>query len=106
MRAASAALVLMAALVIGLPVLDPAAEMAKHRFLFIVGINHSGTSLFKLLWGRHPDATDMLGVGTLENEGQFGQTVYPVGLTLFASCERRVLPFWSICCCYSGVMTS
>ena len=96
MRAATV-LVLMASLVLALPVLDPAAEMARHRFLFIVGINHSGTSLFKLLWGRHPDATDMLGVGTLENEGQFGQTVYPVRWT---RCRSLFVEQSLLCCIF------
>ena len=74
------------------PLIDWKPEFESHRYLFIVGSHHSGTSLFKELFGRHPMISEHLDTHVDEDEGQYLQTVYNVrmvgnntGLNLFHS---------------------
>ncbi len=47
------------------------------RFLFIGGLNRSGTSVLHRLLRGHPDVTGVRNSGVPEDEGQHLQTVYP-----------------------------
>lgn len=53
-----------------------AAFLQQHRFLFVVGPFHSGTSIMTLLLGRHPQISGLTGTGKMENEGQHLQELY------------------------------
>eukprot|EP00043_Microstomoeca_roanoka_P029745 m.23038 g.23038 ORF g.23038 m.23038 type:complete len:374 (-) comp9413_c0_seq2:160-1281(-) len=57
-----------------LPPLPP--HMADHKYIFIVGAHHSGTTIMDLILCQHPDATCLLDTHKPENEGQHLQTVY------------------------------
>lgn len=57
-------------------------ELQNHRFGFIIGAPHSGTTLIKLLMGQHQNVSNIVNKNIRNNEAQFFQTVYPphVGL--------------------------
>ena len=65
-----------------LSLINPVEEMESHNFLFIIGAHHSGTSLFKELFGMHPSASDHNNTPFPEDEGQYFQSVYNVCLLL------------------------
>lgn len=50
-----------------------------HRFVFLVGLHRSGTSLIHRILRRHPLVTGFAGTPAREDEGQFLQTLLPVG---------------------------
>ena len=64
--------------------INPTEEMESHAFLFIIGAHHSGTSLFKELFGMHPSASDHHNTPFPEDEGQYFQSVYNVCRCVFA----------------------
>jgi hypothetical protein len=54
-------------------------ELGDKRFVFICGLHRSGTSvLFRALRG-HPQVSGFEGTGSIEEEGQFLQSIYPPG---------------------------
>ncbi|EGD72517.1 hypothetical protein PTSG_00538 [Salpingoeca rosetta] len=55
---------------------DLPKEIADHKFVFVVGAHHSGTTLLDLIIGEHEDATALKGTGKAANEGQHVQNVY------------------------------
>ena len=58
-------------------------EMARHRFLFVVGAHHSGTSLFASLLALHPDISAITNASVPENEGVHLQSIYKVSHNVF-----------------------
>lgn len=55
-------------------------ELKTHQFVFIIGQQHSGTSLLKRLLDTHPRVSRMFNNDVMENEGHYIQTVYPSNL--------------------------
>ena len=55
------------------------AAMIDRKFVFIVGLHRSGTTLLANLLAGHPDVSGFENTGAPMDEGQFLQTVYPVG---------------------------
>eukprot|EP00043_Microstomoeca_roanoka_P005597 m.56806 g.56806 ORF g.56806 m.56806 type:complete len:202 (+) comp13033_c1_seq2:247-852(+) len=51
-------------------------EMKPHKFVFVIGAHHSGTTLLDLLISEHEDASALTGTHKPEDEGQHVQTVY------------------------------
>jgi hypothetical protein len=49
----------------------------KHKYVFVCGMPRSGTSLLGRNIGRLADCTDLKNTGTIEDEGQYVQDVYP-----------------------------
>ena len=60
------------------PIVDLAAELNQHEFIFVVGAYRSGTLLVKELLSQHPDVSTMNNINDYTTEGQYGQFVYPV----------------------------
>ena len=54
----------------------------SHKFLFVIGEHHSGTSLLKLLLGVNRDVSGLEHTHRPEDEGSHIQTVYPDTLEL------------------------
>jgi hypothetical protein len=48
-----------------------------HKYVFVCGMPRSGTSLLGRNIGRLSDCTDLKNTGTIEDEGQYVQDVYP-----------------------------
>jgi hypothetical protein len=54
-------------------------EPGRHRFVFVVGLHRSGTSLIHRLLRQHPQITGFADTPAREDEGQFLQSVLPTG---------------------------
>ena len=52
------------------------SEVEKHRYVFLIGAHHSGTSLLKELLALHPDISTHTNTTVPENEGALFQSVY------------------------------
>jgi hypothetical protein len=50
-----------------------------HRYAFVAGLHRSGTTLVARCLSEHPDVSGFHDTGVTEDEGQFLQSVYPVG---------------------------
>jgi hypothetical protein len=50
----------------------------NHKYVFVCGMPRSGTSLLGRNIGRLLDCTDLKNTGTIEDEGQYVQDVYPI----------------------------
>lgn len=48
-----------------------------HRFVFVCGLQRSGTTMLYRYLDEHPDLSALSGTDVHTNEGQFNQTVYP-----------------------------
>jgi hypothetical protein len=55
------------------------ATVGDHRFVFVGGLHRSGTSIVTKCLAQHPEVSSFTGTGVPEDEGQFLQSVYPVG---------------------------
>ena len=51
-------------------------DLKNHKFVFVIGAHHSGTSLINLMLQRHPDLSGLRNTGVPEDEGQHLQNVY------------------------------
>lgn len=49
----------------------------NHRFVFVVGLHRSGTTLLADLLSEHPDVSSFKNTGFPKDEGQFLQSVFP-----------------------------
>lgn len=58
---------------------DHAETPAGPRHAFVAGLHRSGTTLVARCLAEHPDVSGFHETGVPENEGQFLQSVYPVG---------------------------
>eukprot|EP00054_Salpingoeca_dolichothecata_P005158 m.33385 g.33385 ORF g.33385 m.33385 type:complete len:408 (+) comp15220_c0_seq1:76-1299(+) len=56
--------------------------LLSHKFCFVIGTHHSGTSLFNLLLQEHPDVSGLQGTHKPENEGQHVQNIYDTAVKL------------------------
>jgi hypothetical protein len=54
-------------------------DVVAPRLLFIGGLHRSGTSLIHRCISRHPQVAGFHDTGVLEDEGQYLQSVYPLG---------------------------
>ena len=70
------------------PIVDLAAEVNQHQFVFVVGAYRSGTLLVKELLSQHPDVSTMNNINDFTTEGQYGQFVYPVCRTILRSSDQ------------------
>jgi hypothetical protein len=64
------------------PAVSPAEGIdtaATPRLLFVGGLHRSGTSLVHRCISRHSQVAGFRDTGALEDEGQYLQTVYPIG---------------------------
>lgn len=55
------------------------AELDAHRFLFVGGLHRSGTTIVTRCLAQHPQISGFHETGVQEDEGQFLQSVYPIG---------------------------
>ncbi|MDQ3867593.1 MAG: sulfotransferase [Actinomycetota bacterium] len=51
--------------------------MGDHRFVFVCGLQRSGTTMLYRYLDEHPQVSALSGTARATNEGQFVQTVYP-----------------------------
>ena len=51
--------------------------MNNHKYIFVIGLHKSGTSIFANLLKEHPEISGFHDTGFPEDEGQFLQTVFP-----------------------------
>ena len=67
------------------PPLDTATlkqQMAAHKFLFVAGPHHSGTTLMSLLVGRNSHTAGLVNTSVPQGEGQHLQSMYPKAYNL------------------------
>jgi len=73
-----------------------------HSYVFICGMPRSGTSMLGRNIGRLVDCTDLKNTGTIEDEGQNVQDVYPTaheleGPVVLASIREPIEPRAQLC---------
>ena len=61
------------------PPLERTPEVASDRFLFIGGLHRSGTSIVHRLLCEHPQMSGFANTGVPEDEGQYLQSLFPIG---------------------------
>eukprot|EP00039_Didymoeca_costata_P020891 m.342772 g.342772 ORF g.342772 m.342772 type:complete len:413 (+) comp21817_c0_seq1:117-1355(+) len=60
----------------------PLPEMASHKFLFVVGPHHAGTTLMSVLVSQNSEASGLINTSVPQAEGQHLQNVYPQAYNL------------------------
>ncbi len=55
--------------------------MENHRFVFVCGLQRSGTTMLYRYLSEHPEISKLEGTARPGNEGQHNQTVYPAAAT-------------------------
>ena len=61
------------------PPLERTPEVTSERFLFIGGLHRSGTSIVHRLLCEHPQMSGFQDTGVPEDEGQYLQSLFPIG---------------------------
>jgi hypothetical protein len=57
----------------------PNERLLNNKIVFIVGLHRSGTTLLEDIFSKHADVSSFENTGFPMDEGQYLQTVYPIG---------------------------